>query len=142
MKKMMKRFIYSVLTSFMLCAFLSACDEDQALCIDLAGSWNGDFGAFYVDSITSDTSYSTSSYVVFSPQYPNEKYGSGTQTDYYPNGKTITSNIGWEIIYGRIYLSYRDDPSRDVRLTEYTLNDSAFFGYFPDDRPFDMHKNK
>jgi hypothetical protein len=142
MKKMMKRFIYSVLASFMLCAFLSACDEDQELCINLAGGWHGDFGAFYVDSITSDTSYSNSSYVIFTPQYPNEKYGSGTQTDYYSGGKSVTSDINWEIIYGRIYLTYRDDPSRDVRLTEYTLNDSAFFGYFPDDRQFDMHKDK
>ena len=142
MKKIMKRFIYSILAGFMLCAFLSACDEDQTLCLDLAGGWYGDFGAFYVDSITSDTSYSTSSYIVFEPEFPNEKYGSGVQTDYYDGGKSIASRIGWEFIYGRLYLTYPESPERDVRLTEYTLNDSAFFGFFPDDRPFDLRKDK
>ena len=140
--KKMKQFIYRILTGVMLCCYLTSCDEDQDLCIDLVGSWRGDFGAYYVADNSTDTTYSDISILVFTPQFPDEKYGVCLETDYYPGGKKITTEIDWELIYGKLYMRYREDPEKDMRITHYTLNDSAFFGYLPDDRPFDLHKDK
>ena len=149
--KKMKKILYGILCATTLCCGWASCDEDNQLSADVIGTWKGTFSAHYLtDSTniaTSDTCWATISLLTISPEYPNAHEGSGFQRDYYSEGSrpVVERVIDWEFVYGKLYLSYRDQSQDDIVIYDYTLNDSTFVGWygaFPWEHPFDLRKEK
>lgn len=92
---------------------------------------------------TGQTVYFDADYtdIVFYPDYDYATHGYGKQVDYYKYTPVtyMYFYFDWEIINGRIYISYPYDPELSAIITNYSLNDRRFKGLIGD-TPFTLYK--
>lgn len=127
----MKKFYQSlsVMLSVLSSLVMVSCDDDVQRSIELSGSWNGDFGMYYVDGKGREwDSYDTD--IVFYPDYDYATRGYGQQVDWYKHGPytKMYYRFYWQIRNGVIYLDYPQAPELNTAIYDYRLNNCYFSG--------------
>lgn len=128
---------------------LASCDGDNDYyeARVLSGQWTGDMGMYYSETnpYTGQTVYFDADYtdIVFYPDYDYATHGYGKQVDYYTYSpvKRMYFYFDWEVINGRIYISYPYDPELSAVISNYSLNDRRFKGLIGiNNTPFTLYK--
>ncbi len=133
----MKRYLssFALYLSLGAASLLMSCmreDVEESMC--LSGQWTGDFGMYYDYEWRGDI-YTFNSYdsdVVFYPDYDYATHGYGYEVDYYYEGPydRMSLRFDWEIRNGRIYLYYPGNSCYDAVISNYSLSNNYFSGYF------------
>lgn len=134
---MKKIFTYLSMAVLALTSFTS-CDKDSMEAFTLSGTWTGYIETYYADrwGWTGDT-YRTTIYFNQRDMYG----GTGRQVDYNVNNPYSSyyySDFEWEVRDGVITLWYSDSWN-PVRIYDYSLNLSRFYGYMDDGTRRDIY---
>ncbi len=140
MKSLRTTFCMLALMLTAACTF-TACDDDDDVGFDIAGTWYGDLQMYYgsEQAIYSEINFKSSGGLF------SYKNGTGYEKDYYSH-RTITHDFDYEIQDGVIYLTF-DDRDLDCRISDYHVTNSRFTGYmsgYGSGQPiyFELEKNK
>ena len=126
----MKRFYKNIWMLGILCAALfgfSGCmDDDDRIGNNIGGHWFGDMDMYF------NGECAQGSEIEF---YNNGGWGfdrgTGVEIDYYRR-HAVTSHFDWRVSGRVIYLTFREDPSLDCAIVDYTLGYDYFRGYIAD----------
>lgn len=126
----MKRFYKNIWMLGILFAALfgfSGCmDDDDRIGNNIGGHWFGDMDMYY------NGERAQGSEIEF---YNNGGWGydrgTGVEIDYYRR-HAVTSHFDWRVSGQVIYLTFREDPSLDCAIVDYTLGYDYFRGYIAD----------
>ncbi len=100
----------------------SACDSDTTTRWELEGEWWGNF-AMYL-SIGRKDLKAKETYIFF------DKNRTGSQTDYYEDGLTVTNLFTWNVIDGTIKMHYTSGImcGQKVEISNYALHNRFWTG--------------
>ena len=126
----MKRFYKNIWMLGILCAALfgfSGCmDDDDRIGNNIGGHWFGDMDMYFNGERAQGSEiefYNTGGW--------GFDRGTGVEIDYYRR-HAVTSHFDWRVSGRVIYLTFREDPSLDCAIVDYTLGYDYFRGYIAD----------
>lgn len=132
----MIRNMFMLLTGALMTCCLTACDDDVMQSRVLTGKWRGDWGMYYQyeyrGRIYTFNCYDTR--IEFFPDHDFATSGTGRQIDYYDAGPYEYQYFyfNWRIRNGIVSLYYPYDRTLNTSISEYTMSNNVFAGYFVD----------
>lgn len=140
--------LFNIIAVIGLCTMFTSCNEDAdtEISMTMSGQWTGDWGMYYGYTYPDGTYVEYDSYdtdLVFYPDYDYASHGYGYQVDWYRTGpyERLSYRFSWNVVNGRIFLTYPGYPEYDTTIRDYRLNNNHFTGYFINSStPFDLIK--
>jgi len=132
----MKKILFTLTLICSMMFNFTSCKEDQKTAFDLSGYWEGNLQMSYVD-LTGQRWHSDNSQLYFNCFF--ETKGDGYQMDYYQGNSpysAIFHRFNWDISNGVITITYKEKNMEgfNTTITDYTLEDNIFVGYFGDSK--------
>lgn len=133
----MKKFFITLSAAVIALTSFTSCDSDEVRGMELSGEWQGHFGMYYEIECRQhgiDRYYADQTYIKFLPSENTYSAGTGYQIDYYYNPDSPYDEVyhyfRWQVNYGQIRLTYRDECEWNTTIRDYDLSNSYFSGYF------------